>query len=261
MGTIIVIPARKGSTRFPGKPLVFIHGKQLLYRTWLIAKAVQGVGKVYIATDDDQIRDRALEFGAEVLMTRADCRNGSERVFEAVQGLKNNPEIIINLQGDAVLTPPWVIQSVVDGIQKDTTIQIATPATHLNRQQYDQIVNSKTGGRTGGTLVVFDLKSNALYFSKNLIPNVREWKTSGVSIYRHIGIYAYRYASLKTYASLPPSPLEETEGLEQLRALENEIPIRVIQVDYHGRTHWSVDSPEDVQVVEQIISREGELVS
>jgi len=260
MSTVIVIPARQGSTRFPGKPLAPILGKKLLDRTWLIAKAVKGVDRVYIATDDEQIRKHGRELGAEVLMTRPDCRNGSERVFEAVQELKNRPEIIVNLQGDAVLTPPWVIQGVVDHIQKDASVQIATPATHLSRAQYDQFVSSKSTGRTSGTLVVFDLKSNALYFSKNIIPNVRQWKGDSTSIYRHVGLYAYRYASLKTYSALEPTPLEETEGLEQLRALENGIPIRVVQVDYRGRTHWSVDNPEDIQLVEGIISREGELV-
>jgi 3-deoxy-manno-octulosonate cytidylyltransferase (CMP-KDO synthetase) len=259
--TVIVIPARQGSQRFPGKPLAPICGKTLLLRTWNIAKAVQGVDQVLIATDDEGIRKYAEEeMGAEVVLTRPECRNGSERVFEAVQKLRIRPEFVINLQGDAVLTPPWVIQSVVDKIQKDSTIQIATPATHLSRAQYEQFLGSKANGRTSGTLVVFDRKSQALYFSKNIIPNVREWKSEAAPLYRHIGLYAYRFAALQSYVAMDPSPLEEAEGLEQLRALENGIPIRIVQVDYRGRTHWSVDNPEDVGVVEKIIGLEGELV-
>src|SRR3954471_9831396 len=119
MNTVIVIPARKGSTRFPNKPMAMIHGKQLLHRTWSIAQAVKNVDEVLIATDDEGIRAHAEAFGAKVLMTRPECENGTVRVFDAVRQLKSRPEIAVNLQGDAVLTPPWVIQAVVEEMKKD----------------------------------------------------------------------------------------------------------------------------------------------
>ena len=112
----------------------------------------------------------------------------------------------------------------------------------------------------GGTLVVFDRNMNALYFSKTPIPFVRPNKLKELPLYRHIGLYAYRYETLANYLTLQPGPLEQVEGLEQLRALENGINVRVVLVDYRGRTHWSVDSPDDVSKVEAIIAREGELV-
>lgn len=261
MKTVIVIPARQGSTRFPGKPTAMVRGKQMLHRTWLIAKSVQHVDEIYIATDDEGIRKQALGFGAKVLMTRVDCQNGTERVFDAIRQLDQKPEIAINLQGDAVLTPPWVIQSVVDAMHKDATIQLATPATRLDWTKFDEFLKSKSGGRVSGTLVVFDLHYNALYFSKGTIPFIRDRSIAEPPIHRHIGLYAYRHQTLERYVSLKPTPLEGVEKLEQLRALEHGIPIRIIPVDYCGRTHWSVDNPEDIKIVEEIIDREGDLIS
>ncbi len=260
MNTAIVIPARRGSTRFPNKPMAMIGGKQLLLRTWLIAKAVKNIDEVIIATDDNDIRALAEGFGATVIMTRPECENGSVRVFDAINKLKDKPKIAVNLQGDAVLTPPWVIQAVVDEIQNDASIALATPATKLDWKRYDEFVQSRAGGRVSGTLVVFDKKKNALYFSKGLIPFVRDRNMTEPPIYRHIGLYCYRYQTLARYSELEPSPLEEIEKLEQLRALENGIPIRIVPVDYRGRTHWSIDNPEDIKIAEAIIEREGELV-
>jgi 3-deoxy-manno-octulosonate cytidylyltransferase (CMP-KDO synthetase) len=226
----------------------------------LIAKAVKNIDEVYVATDNFDLKKLAESFGAKVLMTREDCENGTERVYDAINQLENKPEIAINLQGDAVLTPPWIIQPIVDAMHRDPTIQIATPAAHLNWPKYDEFVTLKSTGRTSGTLVVFDLKYNALYFSKGIIPHLRDRKATDPNVYRHIGLYAYRYPALVAYNKLKASPLEKAEQLEQLRALENGIPIKVIPVDYKGRTPWSVDNPEDVRIVESIIDREGELV-
>src|SRR5690606_27087263 len=140
------------------------------------------------------------------------------------------------------------------------SIVLATPATRLDWKRYDEFVQSKSGGRVSGTLTVFDKNRNALYFSKGMIPFVRDRSVAEPPIYRHIGLYCYRYETLARYVELEPSPLEQIEKLEQLRALENGIPIRVVPVDYRGRTHWSIDNPEDVAIAEQIIAREGELV-
>ena len=134
---------------------------------------------------------------------------------------------------------------------------LTTLATKINNEQYELMRQSKKDGAVGGTTVVFDLQQRALYFSKTIIPFMRNPEVHAAA-YRHIGLYGYRFATLKKYLSLAPTPLEQTEGLEQLRALENGIPIRVVIVDYQGRTHWAVDSPEDVKTVEAIIAKEGE---
>lgn len=260
MTGVIVIPARYGSTRFPGKPLALIAGKSLLERTWSIAKQVKHIDEVYVSTDDQRIKAHVEGFGGQVVMTRADCQNGTERAFDTVSKLEERPEIIINLQGDAVLTPPWVIQALVDRMIADPSIELATPATRLSRQQYEQIAKLKANGQLAGTMVAFDLQYNALYFSRSIIPHIRESASGEPPVYRHVGLYGYRYPMLESYLSLKPTPLESVEKLEQLRALEHGIAIKIVLVDYHGRTHWSVDSPEDVTIVEQILSKEGELV-
>lgn len=263
---VIVIPARWGSKRFPGKPLVPIAGVSLLERTWRIAAAVRGVAEVHIATDDPRIATHAAAFGASVLMTRPECANGTERVREAVAGLERRPGAVINLQGDAVLTPPWVIQALVDALAADSGVAMVTPAVRLTWGQYAAFAEAKQSNPTSGTLAVFDRDGNALYFSKALIPTVRTRPESAGAadpspLHRHIGLYGYRADVLETLASLPPTPLEQAEQLEQLRALENGIPIRVVVVDYRGRTQWSVDTPQDVATVEALIAREGELAA
>jgi 3-deoxy-manno-octulosonate cytidylyltransferase (CMP-KDO synthetase) len=257
--TVIVIPARYGSTRFPGKPLALIRGKSLLCRTWSIAKAVRGVDEVIIATDDNRVAEHATAFGANVKMTEISCRNGTERVLQSLSTMKPKPNMVINLQGDAALTPPWVITELVKAMKKDPKITIATPAAKMSPLQYEQLAEKKLHDGSSGTMVVFDRDFNALYFSKALIPYVRN-ESEDAPIYRHIGIYGFRYPMLERFVELKPTPLEETEGLEQLRILENGFSINVVVVDYQGRTSWSVDTPEDAKIAEQIIEREGELL-
>lgn len=258
---VIVIPARYGSTRFPGKPLAQIRGRSMLERIWRIAKEVKNISEVYVATDDQRIAHAAQAFGAQAIMTPESCRNGTERAYEAVRDLNPRPELIINFQGDAVLTPPWFIQSLVDSMIADPAVQLATPAVRETWEHYQQILESKKSNPFSGTFVTFDRNHNALYFSKSVIPAVRERGQGLPPVFHHIGIYGYRFSALERYLTLAPGLFEVTEGLEQLRALEHGIPIRVVQVDWKGRTAWAVDSPEDVQRVEAIIDREGELVS
>lgn len=258
MSSVIVIPARYGSQRFPGKPLELIKGKAMLERTWLIARSANA-DEVIITTDDDRIEAAAKAFGARVVRTRPECANGTERVFESLQKIGEKPDIVLNFQGDAVLTPPWVLSELLEAMKADPSVGMATPATRLSMQKFEDIRKQKAAGIVGGTLVVFDVNKNALYFSKTPIPFVRT-QIEDPPLHRHVGIYAYRFATLEKYLSLPPSGLEKLEGLEQLRALENGIPIKIVVVDYRGRTHWSVDSPEDLVKVEQIIEEEGELI-
>ncbi|OIZ95571.1 hypothetical protein A1D18_01410 [Candidatus Rickettsiella isopodorum] len=256
---VIIIPARYASSRFPGKPLTLIKGHSLIYRVWSIAKTIKSVDEVYIATDHADIQRHAINFGAKVLMT-AEQNNGTERSFFALSLLENKPNIILNLQGDAVLTPPWVLQALIDAMIANVKLEITTPATLINAEQYSVMQKAKLNGEVGGTMVVFDKDLNALYFSKSMIPYLRDTQMGSPPLYRHIGLYAYRYSALEKYIALPPTPLEKLEGLEQLRVLENGQSIRVVLVDYKGHTHASIDSPEDVIRVERLIEAEGELV-
>lgn len=258
--TIIVIPSRYGSTRFPGKPLSIIKGQSLLQRVWSLAQAVAGVDEVYVATDHERIRQHAASFGAKAIMTRADCKNGTERVHDVVRQLKPAPDIIVNFQGDAVLTPPHIIESLILSMAADPMVQIATPAVRLTDGQWEELRRIKATSNTGGTFVVFGQNHDALYFSKALIPHVRKPRKDA-PLFRHIGMYAYRAAALERFVQLSPTPLEEVEQLEQLRALEHGISIRVVEVEYGGRTAWSIDTPEDVIVAEELIEREGEILA
>ena len=258
MKSVIVIPARYGSSRFPGKPLEKIKGIAMIERTWRIAKQASA-DRVLITTDDDRIEAYSKSFGAEVVRTGDECANGTERVYEALTNVGETPEIVINLQGDAVLTPPWILDDIIAAMKSDPSVRIATPATRITLQQYQDLAKQKAKGIVGGTLVVFNKQFDAMYFSKSPIPFVRSSKDADLPLFRHIGLYGYTFAALKQYLELPMSELERIEGLEQLRALENCIPIRVVVVDYRGKTHGSVDSPEDITDVEQIIAAQGEL--
>jgi len=258
MTAAIVIPARYASSRFPGKPLHPVAGTSMLERVWRIARSVGQASRIIIATEDERILAHARSFEAEAIMTSPDCANGTERVHDAVKRGAISEEIVLNLQGDALLTPPWVLGAMIDEMIIDTAPDIVTPAVMLEGSSLDKFLEQKKVTPASGTTVVFDLQKDALYFSKAVIPHIR--KNGHAAIYRHIGLYGYRKMALSRYVSLAPSPLEQTEGLEQLRALENGMKIRVATVDYRGRTHWSVDSLEDVAVAERIIEREGEIL-
>ncbi len=253
----IVIPARYQSSRFPGKPLTTISGKTLLERVWCLATASKLATQVIVATDDNRIFAHAKSFGAEVLMTPESCRNGTERVYATTCDFAQSDDIVLSLQGDAVLTPPWIIDNLIQSLIDNPKSGIATPAQKMTGQAIEDFLAHKTVSPSSGTCVVFDKNYQALYFSKQVIPYAHGTPTL---LYRHIGLYAYKFAALEQLQALPPSPLEQTEKLEQLRALENNIAIQVVPVDYQGRTHGSIDTPEDVAFVENIIKREGELV-
>lgn len=258
MTVIAVIPARYGSTRFPGKPLHEIAGVPMVERVRRLAAAAPSIDRVLVATDDDRIAEAIHGFGGEAVMTPESCRNGTERCYEAVKAFANSEDVIVNLQGDAPLTPPWVIDAAAAAMAEDPALQLATPAVALTEDAYAKLASAKAAGEVGGTTLVFDKAMNALYFSKAIIPFRRE--DAGVPVHKHIGLYAYRFKTLETLVALEPTPLERTESLEQLRALENGIPIRIVMTDYRGRTPWSVDSPRDAEIAAQIIAREGEIV-
>jgi 3-deoxy-manno-octulosonate cytidylyltransferase (CMP-KDO synthetase) len=258
MSAAIIIPARYASQRFPGKPLFPVAGTPMLERVWRIAKAVPQAARVVVATDDERILEAANRFGGEAVMTSPDCANGTERVHDAVGRAQIAEDIVLNLQGDALLTPPWVLEAMISEMLLDQTPDIVTPAVRLEGPALEEFLAQKQVTPASGTTVVFDRKRNALYFSKAVIPYMR--KEGHAGIHRHIGLYGFRKASLARYVELAATPLEQAEGLEQLRALENGMSIRAALVDYRGRTHWSIDAQADVAVAERIIEREGELV-
>lgn len=259
MKTAVVIPARYGSTRFPGKPLADVAGRSLIQRVHEIAAAAEGVDRVLVATDDERILEHVQAFGGEAVMTPEGCRNGTERVDAATRDLDEPPDAVINLQGDAVLTPPWVIEAVIREMRRSPDAPIVTPAARLDAGSLKLLREAKDAGEVGGTTVTFDRDGRALYFSKAMIPFVRDAQ-GGAPTFRHIGLYGYRRDALQQFIAMGPSPLELTEGLEQLRALENGMSIRVVEVDYRGRRHMAIDSPEDLRRVEQLLAEDGELV-
>lgn len=260
MSALVVIPARYASSRFPGKPLEMVAGVAMIQRVWAIARAAEGISRVVVATDDARIAEATQAFGGETVMTPESCRNGTERTHAAVAALGVGDMPIVNLQGDAVLTPPWVVAALARKMVSDTTVRIGTLATRMSPDAFAALRRQKESGQAGGTTVTFDRNGDALYFSKSLIPFVK--KPGGeLPIYRHIGIYGFRPATLAEYVTLPMGPFEQAEELEQLRALENGIKMRVVQCDYRGRTHWSIDAPDDLREAEAIIAREGELLA
>ena len=264
MGVLIAIPARYASTRYQGKPLVALRGaggqsRTLIERSWRAACEVRGVDRVVVATDDDRIRAAALGFGADVVMTSPHCANGTERVAEAHQALGGGYDIVVNLQGDAPLTPPWFIEDLVAGLRADPGAEIATPVLRCDGRALNSFLADRRAGRVGGTTAVFGAGGRGLYFSKEVIPfTARTYAdTEPTPVFHHVGVYAYRPAALAAYATWPQGPLEGLEGLEQLRFLEQGRAVLCVEVDARGREFWELNNPEDVPRIEAMMAAMG----
>jgi 3-deoxy-manno-octulosonate cytidylyltransferase (CMP-KDO synthetase) len=260
LSVLVVVPARYASTRFPGKPLAPLVGatgrsKPLIERSFEAASAVRGVDRVVIATDDERIAEASRAFGAEVVMTPGTCRNGTERCAAAAAALGEH-EIVVNLQGDAPLTPPWfveaLIEAMIEAARAAPDAAVATPVLRCDRRALERFLEDRRCGRVGGTTAVFDRRGRALYFSKEVIPYVgRTLRSDEASpVFHHVGVYAYRQAALARYAALPEGELERWEGLEQLRFLEAGEPVLCVEVDGRGRPFWELNNPEDVARLE-----------
>lgn len=264
MSILIVIPARYASSRYPGKPLVELTGargekKTLIQRSWEAAMSVSGDSRVVVATDDDRIRAAAEGFGAEVVMTSSDCRNGTERCAEAHATLGGDCEVIVNLQGDAPLTPPWFVEALIDGIRQDATAELATPVLRCEGAMLADLVEDRKHGRVGGTTAVFGATNHALYFSKEVIPFTSQAYAPAdpTPVFHHVGVYAYRAGILSDYLTWPIGPLETLEGLEQLRFLENGRHVLCVEVEARGRRFWELNNPSDVERIEAMMTTMG----
>ncbi|WP_102225862.1 3-deoxy-manno-octulosonate cytidylyltransferase [Acidimangrovimonas sediminis] len=264
MKTLIVIPARYASSRYPGKPLVTLTGatgesRSLIERSWRAAAEVRGVTRVVVATDDDRIRDAAEAFGAEVVMTSTECRNGTERCAEAHETLGGGYDIVVNLQGDAPLTPAWFIEDLVAGLAADATAEVATPVLRCDGRALNGFLDDRRAGRVGGTTAVFGAGRKALYFSKEVIPYTGKTYADDdpTPVFHHVGVYAYRPAALAAYPLWEPGPIESLEGLEQLRFLERERPVLCVEVEARGRQFWELNNPSDVPKIEAMLAEMG----
>lgn len=264
MTATVVIPARYASTRYPGKPLVELTGatgeaRSLIRRSWDAAQEAQGVARVVVATDDDRIADHARGFGAEVVMTPSTCRNGTERCAAALAPLGiGEDDVVVNLQGDAPLTPPWFVEALV-GAMADPGTAVATPVLRLDAGGLNGFQEDRQAGRVGGTTAVFDNEGRALYFSKEVLPYTGRHFTEDeeIPVFHHVGVYAYRPAALRAYAGWPEGRLERWEGLEQLRFMENGVAVACVEVEARGSAFWELNNPVDVPRIEAILKAQG----
>jgi 3-deoxy-manno-octulosonate cytidylyltransferase (CMP-KDO synthetase) len=259
----ILIPARYQSTRYPGKPLVELKGasgaaKPLIQRSVEAARRVAGVSGVFVVTDDERIAGACSGFGVGVIMTSPECRNGTERCAEALSQL-HDPDLVINFQGDALLTPPGFVEALIARMESDRDALVATPALRLRNDEVRALQAEEAAGRVGGTSVVTDAQGYALYFSKRLIPHLPVGALDGpVSPVRlHVGVYAYRPEALDRYVASPVSELETLEGLEQLRFLVAGVPLAVVDVVTPPFTLRELNNPEDVAPIEQALVEAG----
>lgn len=259
----VIIPARYESSRFPGKPLAELRGasgvaKPLIRRSWESAVAACGESKVWVATDDARIADAVRGFGGRVIMTSSQCRNGTERCADAAEQIPGCPDIVVNFQGDAPLTPAPLIGLLADALVKELSAAMVTPALRCSSSTYDHMEADSAAGRVGGTTVVFNKRNDAIYFSKRLIPYVPPHTPSpGEHVHLHLGIYAYRRDALAQYAKAPPSPLELLEGLEQLRFLAEGQVVKVLPL---GPMSWDcieLNNPSDVAPIEAVLRQRG----
>jgi 3-deoxy-manno-octulosonate cytidylyltransferase (CMP-KDO synthetase) len=236
-----IIPARYGSTRFPGKPLAVIAGKPMIQRVYEQASKSKFLDKVIVATDDKRIFNFVLDFGGEVVLTGKRHKTGTDRICEVIESLKT--DIAVNVQGDEPFINPAVIDSAVKPLIADRKLNVTTVAVEMKND-----INN-----TDKVKVVFDKNFNALYFSRSVIPS--DVRNSGnVRYFKHLGIYAYRTGYLLKFRKLTPTPLERAESLEQMRMIENGEKIRIVVTKHDS---LSVDTAGDIKNILKILKTRG----
>jgi 3-deoxy-manno-octulosonate cytidylyltransferase (CMP-KDO synthetase) len=240
MTVLAILPARYGSTRFPGKSLTPIAGKPMIQHVWERTRFAKQVDAVVIATDDERIRNTCESFGAEVEMTAEDHPTGTDRLAEVAA--RHDHDVIVNVQGDEPLIEGFVIDAAIEALMRDDRAAMSTVVHRAESEAFEDPNRVK---------VVVDSAGFALYFSRAPIPFRR--KDTGIAPLQHVGLYAYRRDFLLEFVKLERSPAERTEELEQLRALENGYRIRAAEIE--GWTSVPVDVPEDVPIVEAALAR------
>jgi len=252
MNSAIIIPARFGSTRFPGKPLQVIAGKTLLQRVCEVAnEAAQSVKDcvVCVATDDQRIADHAESLGVRAIMTPVECLTGSDRALMAAQQLSPLPDCVVNLQGDAPQTPAIVLIKLLQALQQDMTADVVTPVVRLTWEELERLRENKKQTPFSGTTAIFNQQTHrALWFSKNIIPAIRKPNLHEPfsPVHQHLGVYGYRLPALRAFVDLQQSYYEQCESLEQLRFIENGYHIRVVPLELpSGGSLSGIDTPED----------------
>jgi len=247
MRVTAVIPARYASTRFPGKPLADIHGKPMIQWVYERTRQSSGVHRVVVATDDERIAAAVTAFGGEVQMTRADHPTGTDRLAEVAARLET--DLIVNVQGDEPLIDPRMIDQAVNAVRRNPGVVMGTLKTPI--ASVEEYLNPNV------VKVVTDRQGFALYFSRAPIPHPRDLADdlganfSRIEAFKHIGLYVYRKDFLLTYPRLSPTPLEQLEKLEQLRALEHGFRIKVAATEL---TSQGVDTPEDLERVRAAVA-------
>lgn len=264
--TIIVIPARMGSTRFPAKPLAEIASISMVRRTAAIAASLSDIDYV-VATDHTDIMAHCQNYNIPTIMTQSELHSGSDRAFAAAKSMAKKRaksyDFVINLQGDAPFTPPSHVQAILDELRQQTDADIVTPYIRLTWDALDGLRRDKETTPFSGTTLITDKTGRAIWFSKQIIPAIRNEaelrKQSNHSpIRRHIGLYGYKFSALKAFISWPQSPYEALEGLEQLRALENGLTIQAVEVSPARVTTSGIDTPEDLARAEALIAKYGD---
>ena len=265
MSDLIVIPARYGSTRLPGKPLHSIAGRLLLERVAAIANAAArtlGDAEVLVATDDERILAAARGLGLEAVMTSPDITSGSGRALAALRATGQSANLVVNLQGDAPFTSPDHIVEIVR-TARGSTADVTTPVVQLDWSRLDALIAHKRTTPASGTTCVRAADGRALWFSKTVLPFVRKeaelrQRDALSPVLQHIGLYCYRTAALEAFEAAPPSHYEQLEGLEQLRLIELGLDIRAVIVPPARITMSGVDSPADAERAERLIVEHGD---
>ena len=261
---LIVIPARYGSTRLPGKPLIEIAGRTLLARVVDVARRAVALidnTELVVATDDDRIADHARSLGCRVVMTDGAISSGSGRAFAAAES-HGGCDIVVNLQGDAPFTPPPMIAELIAAM-RDGNDAVATPVVRLGWDALDALRVHKRAAPFSGTTCIRSGDGRALWFSKTIIPAIRNEQALRLTdplspILQHVGLYAYRREALRLFEASAPSHYEALEGLEQLRFLELGMSIRAVEVTPPAFAATGVDTIEDVHLAEALIARHGD---
>lgn len=265
MRTLIVVPARHGSTRFPGKPLALVSGHSLVSRVArrarMAAEALNDTDYV-VATDDARIARHCEDLAINCVLTPADCETGSDRALAAAKVLGAEPEFVVNMQGDAPFVPVDYVTGTVAALAQGGA-DVATPCIRLSWDALDRLRLAKQATPFSGTTCLIDRSGMAIWFSKQILPAMRSEAALRAAsplspVHRHVGLYGFTLGALKAFVATPPSPYEVLEGLEQLRLLENGLRVRCVEVAAAPVSTSGVDAPEDVTRLEALIREHGD---